>query len=43
MVTDFTFVGMLSLAVGFVALGDTIISAHNQGKLTNKIRNSSRF
>ena len=37
MVTDFTFVGMLSLAVGFTALGVTIIIAHNQGKLTNEI------
>ena len=40
MVTDFTFMGMLSFAVGFAALGITIIIAHNQGKLTNEIHKS---
>ena len=34
---DFNFVGILSLAVGFGALGTTIIIAHRQGKQTDEL------
>jgi len=37
MVTDFNFVTMLSLAVGFAALGTAILIAHNQSKQSNRI------
>ena len=40
MVTDFTFVGMLSFIVRFAALGIAIIVAHNQGKITDEIHKS---
>ncbi|GEM_PF-5160119 len=41
MVTDFTFLGILSMAVGFAALGISIIIAHQQGKITDEIHEST--
>lgn len=42
MVIDFSFIGVLSLAVGFAALGTTIIISYNQGKLTDEIHQSAK-
>jgi len=39
---DLSFVAILSLAVGFAALGTTILIAHKQGKLTNEIHENAR-
>jgi hypothetical protein len=41
MTINFDFITILSMAVGFAALGTTIYVAHNQSKLTHKIRKVS--
>mgnify|MGYP005653068515 CR=1 FL=1 len=38
---NFDFITILSISVGFAALGVTIYVAHNQSKLTHKIRKVS--
>jgi len=41
MVTDFSFVAILSMAVAFAALGTTIVIAHRQGKQTEELASAT--